>query len=137
MGADLVKRIRDNAICDFVAAPHELLSEAAARIETMEAENARQIAERAADNSRLKVQRDNALLDMEEFMNRADAAESALTEAVEVIKRDIAALDEADAQIEYLHEKFKPTGSGVTALTKIDIAATAARAFVQQHEGKK
>jgi hypothetical protein len=65
--------------------------------------------------------------------SRAEQAERALAEAVEVIERDITALDEADAQIEYLHNKFKPTGSGANALAKIDIAATAARAFVAQH----
>jgi hypothetical protein len=35
------------------------------------------------------------------------------------------ALMEAEAQIEYLHEKFKPTGSGANALCRIDIALTA------------
>jgi hypothetical protein len=67
------------------------------------------------------------------LQSRAEQAERASAEAVEVIARDITALDEADAQIEYLHGKFKPTGSGANVLAKIDIAATAARAFVAQH----
>lgn len=39
------------------------------------------------------------------------------------------ALTNADAQIEYLHEKFKPTGSGMSALAKIDVALTAIDRF--------
>lgn len=35
------------------------------------------------------------------------------------------ALMNAEQQIEYLHDKFKPTGSGHNALAKIDMALTA------------
>lgn len=57
------------------------------------------------------------------------AAEARLAEAMKVIERDMEALTEADTQIEYLHDKFKPTGSGANAIARIDIALTAARAF--------
>lgn len=42
------------------------------------------------------------------------------------------ALANAEQQIEYLHEKFKPTGSGNNALTKIDIALTAIHRYFSQ-----
>jgi hypothetical protein len=62
-----------------------------------------------------------------EFYDRALAAEARLAEAMKVIERDMEALTEADTQIEYLHDKFKPTGSGANAIARIDIALTAAR----------
>ena len=39
-----------------------------------------------ADVARIKIQRSNALLDMEEFMNKAAAAESSLSEAVKALE---------------------------------------------------
>jgi hypothetical protein len=68
------------------------------------------------------------------YSNRALAAEARLAEAMGVIERDIEALTEADTQIEYLHDKFKPTGSGMNALARIDIALTAARAYAAKEK---
>lgn len=67
---------------------------------------------------------------------RALAAEANLAEAMKVIERDMEALTEADTQIEYLHDKFKPTGSGANAIARIDIALTAARAFTNAAKEK-
>jgi len=78
---------------DVVGRTIKAIDNAASAIEAKEAEIARlskalseSEAERAEDSARLKVQRDNALLDMEEFMKRTEATESRLSEAMKVIE---------------------------------------------------
>lgn len=83
---DLVSRLRDAKMGDAVKLAcdlDDLCQLAATALEAKDAEIARLTAERAADASRLKIQRDNALLDMEQFMNKAEELEHQLAEETE------------------------------------------------------
>lgn len=106
----------DHPACNRDIWPEDLLREAAADIVVKKAA--------IAESARM----------IHKLMTRALAAEARLAEAMGVIERDIEALTEADTQIEYLHDKFKPTGSGMNALARIDIALTAARAYAAKEK---
>ena len=69
-----------------------------------------------ADVARIKIQRSNALLDMEEFMNKAAAAESSLSEAVKAAYEDAAKIAEAKA-VEFLSPEYA-TGQPFSSLNE-------------------
>ena len=65
----------------------------------------------------------------QETVEERESNAAFIVKAVNNHQKLVEALIEAEKQIEYLHEKFKPTGSGANVLAKIDIALTAAGAF--------
>jgi hypothetical protein len=128
MSDDLIERLRSERYYN----DWYLRLKAADIIETQAAEIERLTAERDADNKRLKVQRDNALLDMEAFMNRAETAERVLAETVEVLRPFASApLYVFDKDTLYAPHPINKDwiGGGTVSTTEY----SAARNFVKEH----
>ena len=65
-----------------------------------------------------------ALHDHLTCLDSASPEAALMSEAALKIDRLRAVLDDAALQIQYLHEKFKPTGSGMAVLSRIRDAAS-------------
>jgi chromosome segregation ATPase len=71
-----------------------------------------------------KTEHDAELGLRREFSARAEKAEAELRAAAEEIERLRDVLTEARLQIEYLHEKFQTTSTGVAVLARIAASLT-------------